>query len=763
MKPLKYFFAFAILTTILSCQSYKNADKVCAVDEKIYSKVDSILSKMTLKEKAGQMLNLGLPALLTGDFYTTRDTLIFDKEKVERLLVEYASGSVQNKGNFPLTVEQWRYYIGYIQKVVLEKPGLQIPVLYGIDAVHGANYTAGSVLFPHQINIAATFDTSRATQIGEITAYEMKASATPWNYAPVLDVARNPLWGRIYETFGEDRYLVSQLGTAMINGMQGENPGAYDKVVACGKHLVGYGASYNGKDRSPVYMPERLIRQILLPPFEQAIDNGLISVMLASGALNGVPSHTDKWLITDVLKGELNFKGVVISDWSDIINLVEVHRVAEDEREAVKLSVNAGLDICMEPYDESFAIHLIDLIEKGEVSETRVDDAVRRILYVKYKSGIFDDPVFSSHSYDKFASEESHQLNLEIARESITLLKNEKNILPLSKQRKLLVTGVSAHSLNYLNGGWSRTWDGGNPAYNDKGKLTVFEAITKELGENNVHYVQGTDYLTEINIQAAVKEAKKSDVIIACIGEKPATEKPSDIDNLDLPDVQVKLVKDLAATGKPIVLVMIQGRPRIIREIEPLVDAVVMAYLPGNEGGIAISDVLFGNFNPCGKLPYTYPRFSGSIWTYDHLTSDERDVSFGLNGFTPQYEFGYGLSYTNFEYGPIHLSSDTISSEDKLFIEIDLTNTGKLEGKESVLLYITDEVASVSPPVKQLSRFNKINLKAGQKQLVKFSLAIDDLMFVNSNQQWVAEKGNFTVTIGDQSSRFYLSDNKIKH
>lgn len=756
---VKFILALFTFGSIFSCQSNDEKNNSPSKDEYIYARIDSIISRMTLKEKAGQMLNLGLPALLTGDFYNTRDTLIFDDAKVEQLLIQFGAGSVQNKGNFPLSVEEWRHYIGLIQNTVHQKSRLKIPILYGIDAVHGANYTKGSVMFPHQINLAATFDTARAFDVGEVTAYELKASGIPWNYAPVLDVARNPLWGRIYETFGEDRYVVSQLGNALIKGMQGNNPSAYNKVVACGKHLIGYGAPYNGKDRSPTYLPERLVRQILLPPFEQAIDNGLITVMLASGTLNGIPSHCDKWLITDLLKGEIGFKGAIISDWDDITNLFTIHRVALNEREAVKLAVNAGLDICMEPYDESFSVHLIDLVESGEVAESRVDDAVKRILYVKYISGVFDDPMFSSHKYEKFANKQSHQLNLEIAHESITLLKNEHNVLPLSKNTKVFVTGVSANSLNYLNGGWSRTWAGENPAYNDKDKQTILEAIKQEIGESNVEYAQGTGYLREIDIHEAVLKSKKSDVIVACVGEKPSTEKPSDIESLDLPAVQIKLVKELANTGKPLILVMVQGRPRIIREIEPLVTSVLMAYLPGNEGGKAISDILFGNFNPCGKLPYTYPRFSGSVWTYDHLTSDKRDVNFGLNGFTPQYEFGHGLSYSSFDYGPIKTSQDTICADDSLTVWLEITNSGKRSGKEAVLLFLTDEVASISPPVKQLVRFTKINLNPNQKKKVKFTLFTKDLMFVNTNQKWIAEKGFFTLTAGNQSARFYLNNN----
>jgi beta-glucosidase len=748
----RFFFWFFIFPIVLSaCKPGKLTDPEAV----IVRKTDSILSIMTLEEKAGQMLNIGLPALLKGDFYSPRDTLIFDEEKVERLLVRYGAGSVQNLGFYPLSTEEWKYYISYIQKTAEEKTRLKIPILYGIDAVHGANYTAGSILFPHQINLAATFDTSFARKTGEIAAYEVRASRTPWNYAPMLDVARNPLWGRVFETFGEDSYVVQEMGSAVLLGMQGASPIAFDKVVACGKHFLAYGAPANGKDRSPVTISEQMLRQIHLPPFQKAIEKGLLSVMLSAGSVNGIPTHADHWLITDLLKGELGFKGVVVGDWGEIDNLYAVHKIAADEREAVKISVLAGIDICMEPYDESFAVHLVDLVRSGEIPESRVDDAVRRILYLKYKTGIFDDPLFSSFSYPAFASDASQETSLQIARESITLLKNKDQTLPLSSEKKIFVTGVAGNSLTYLNGGWSRTWGGEDTSFNDKGKLTILEAVRKEAGESRVKFSQGTGYLDEINIEEAVRQARQCDIIIACVGEKPATEKPSDIEDLELPDVQLKLVRQLAETGKPIVLVLVQGRPRIIREIEPLADAILMAYLPGNEGGKAVADVIFGKVNPSGRLPYTWPRYSGSVWTYDHPLSDERDANFGLNGFNPQFEFGDGLSYSRFEYGNISLSTDTVGCSDTLEIEIPLSNAGDREGKETSLLFLSDEIASVSPPVKQLKRFVKTLLIPGQTETLGFILTSNDLKFVGRNNQWKAEEGYFTISIGGKTARFY--------
>lgn len=721
-------------------------------DKLIYHKVDSLISLMTLEEKVGQMLNLGLPALLTGDFYSYRDTLVFDTAKVNHLLIECGAGSVQNLGNYPLKPDEWRFYISHIQNIVRDKTRLKIPLLYGIDAVHGANYTAGSVLLPHQINVAATFDSSLARIAGEITAYEMKASAIAWNYCPNFDVARNPLWGRIYETFGEDVYVTSTMGKAMLEGMMGSNPAEWNKVVASAKHYIGYGASVTGKDRSFIMMPESYIRQILLPPFEEAVKSGLLSVMVSSGSVNGIPSHVDHYFLTEVMKEELGFKGVIISDWGDIDNLITIHRVAKDEREAVKMSVLAGIDICMEPYDASFFEHLVDLVNAGEVPVSRIDDAVRRILYVKYRSGIFNDAMFEKYHYEKFSSKEFDSLSLHLARESITLLKNSDGVLPLAKNKKILVAGVSGNSLNYLNNGWSRTWSGEDTSYNDKDKLTIVEAVKAEIGNDNVLYAQGTDYMNEIDIEDAVKKAHKVDYIIACVGEKPATEVPGNIEDLELPESQLELVKKLSSTGKPIILVMTQGRPRIIRRIEPLVQAVIMAYVPGNEGGIAISDIVFGNVNPSGKLPYTYPKYSGSINMYDH----QRENDFGFMGYSPQYEFGYGLSYTSFSYGDIVLNTDSVKAGDKIICSINVTNTGNVEGKEAALLYVTDEIASKTPVVKQLKRYSKISLKPNETREVNFELDIRDLMYVDNSNNWVYEPGYFTISIGDKKAGFYL-------
>ncbi len=749
---MKYFTLSLIIIFLsaIGCSiGTKKQVSIHSEDSVIEIKVDSILALMTLEEKVGQMLNVGLEALLEGNFFIARDTILFDTNKVKRLIVKYGAGSVQNYASFPLPPAYWRYVINYIQKVAVEETRMGIPILYGIDAVHGANYTQGSVMTPHQINLAATFNKDHAYMMGSITAYEMKAGAQSWNFSPVLDVARHPYWGRIAESFGEDPYLVSVMGTQMLAGMQSNMPSEPTKVIACGKHFLGYGAMSYGKDRSAVLLPENYLRQYLLPPFEAAIKNGLLSVMVYSGTINGVPSHSDYWLLTTLLKDELGFKGVILSDWSDIDNLFLHHKTALNERDAVKQTVLAGLDICMDPYDESFAIHLIDLVNSGEVPMSRIDDAVRRILFLKYKSGVFENPYFDDYDYSGFASQESDSINHRMALESITLLKNLQNTLPLSKNQKILVAGYTANSLNRLNGAWSRTFMGENEAYNDPGKLTILEAVESKIGKANVLYAPGTLYDQEIDIEQAVSKARLADAIIVCVGEKPATEFFSDIDELELPAVQQQLVVRLAQTGKPVVLVMVQGRPRIIREIEPKVKAVAMAYLPGNEGGRAIADVLFGDFNPSGKLPYTYPKHSGGIMPYDLYGT------FGLRGVEPQYAFGFGLSYTSFEYSNIQLSADSISNGDSVFVRIDLTNTGKRVGTEVAMLFLTDEFASVVVPKKQLKRFEKAELNPGETTTIGFTLTTKDLMFVNAANKWVVEPGYFTLQIGNQQARLY--------
>jgi len=722
--------------------------------------IEKLISQMSLEEKVGQMTNIGLTAVCKGPFWNDTDSLEIDTLKLKKMLLKYHVGSIQNKGKYPPSVYEWHRLISIIQDFQINQSRLKIPVLFGIDGVHGANYTASSTVFPHQIACAATWDPIFAEKTGEVTAYEMRASSIPWNYAPVLDISYQPLWGRIYETYGEDTYLASQMGIAYIKGSQGNDLTNDKKAAVCLKHFIGYGVPYNGKDRSTAIISDLDLKEYFIPPFEEAIRAGAKTIMLNSGSVNGIPGHINHHLITDILKGELGFEGFVISDWDDLSKLVGAHNVARDNKEAAKLAVLAGMDMCMVPYDESFAIHLTELVNEGQVPVERINDAVRRILRVKFELGLFDNPYTNPESYPLFGSKEFSDASYEAAQECITLLKNENGILPLKKTSKILVTGPTSNSINYLNGGWSRTWSGVEENYNDPGKSSVLDAIIEKIGKANVSFAMGSGIDKEIDIDAAVKLAEECDFIIACLGESPATEKPSDIDDLDLPEAQLNLVKELALTGKPIILVLLEGRPRVINEIEGLSQAIIMAYLPGQEGGKAIADVLFGDFNPCGRLPYTYPRYSGSIWKYNHKGADAMDKDFTLKGFQPQFEFGEGLSYTSFEYSVPILSTDTISTGDSLTIKVDITNTGKIYGKEVVQLYKRDMVATVSPDIKKLVRFKKIGLEPGETKTVSFTIYTKDLAFVGTNNEWITETGEFQVLIGGtpknlQTKKFY--------
>lgn len=721
---------------------------------------DSVLALMTLEEKVGQMTNLSLMALATGEFWDRRDTVVLDTSKLRTYLAEYQVGSFQNLGTYPFSTEEWRLNIGHIQDYVKKNTRLGIPIIYGIDAVHGANYTEGSTMFPHQIGLAATRNRSLVEDVAKATAYEVRASGIVWNYAPVLDVSKQPLWGRIFETFGEDTYINEELGLAMLEGSSSMFERGPYATISCLKHFLAYGAPHNGKDRAPVYLPERVLRQDYLPPFQKAIEAGALTVMAGSHSVNGVPCHSNKFLLTELLKNELGFKGFVISDWNDIDNLVSTHEVAANEKEAVKMAVNAGIDMCMEPYDASFTEFLIELVNEGEVAMSRIDDAVRRILYVKHKAGLFDQIQTDPSMYPDFASEKFTDLNYRAAVESMTLLKNEGDVLPIASGTKILITGVASNSINYLNGAWSRTWSGIDTTFNDLDKLTILDAFRESEGFENVIHTEGTTYDEDVNTILTVEKAKSADHIIVCLGELPSTEKPSDIDELELPQAQIELVKALSDLDKPMTLVLVEGRPRIIREIEPLADAILMAYLPGNEGGRAIVNVLTGAENPSGKLPYTYPRFAGSIWSYDHTKADKRDGGFGFEAFDPQYEFGYGLSYTRFEYSELKLEKDTFSTDETISISVNLKNSGNRDGKETIQLFISDETASIVPKVARLKGFEKLLLPSGKSETIEFTLDPHELGFVNESNERVTEEGWFSVKVENLESRFYLETKK---
>lgn len=744
-----------LLVTILSvllinCSQKKQLsdNKIPKTKIEVDQQIQKILQQMTLKEKVGQMLNIGLPTILTGGYWDARDSAVFDKEKFKKFIIDYGVGSIHNTPGYPAKPKDWNQIIKTIQDAALSKTRLKIPVLYGIDDIHGANYVNGSVLFPHEIGLAATWNTELAKVCGDITSYESRAASLPWNFNPNIDVAMNPLWGRIGESFGEDPYLISKMATAYIEGSQKNNLSDTLSTAVCLKHFIGYGAGRNGKDRANALIPENSLRQYYLPPFKAAINAGAMGVMISSNSVNGIPCHINKYYITDILKGELEFKGVVISDFSDVEFLVEAHQSAKNMRDATKMAVNAGLDMIMNPYDAKIVDIIVDLVEKKEVPISRINDAVTRILRLKFKLNLFEKPYNESKFYKNFGSEKHIKSNYKIAGESLTLLKNNNNLLPLPLTKKILVTGYAANSINVLNGAWSRSFLGTDTKYNDVSKYTILTAIQKQLPSNQVDYVKGTNYQKDINTDKVIQKARNSDYIIVCLGEQPATEKPSDINELALPKVQLNLVKKLAKLKKPIILVLVEGRPRIIKDIEPLVDAIVMAYLPGQEGGRVVSDVLFGKINPSGKLPYTYPKYTGNILTYYYKKTDIRDINWGFNGFYPQFEFGYGLSYSNYKYSNLTISKDTLRGADKMKISVDVKNTGNYDGKEIVELYLKDMVATVAPDSKKLIRFSKIMLKQGETKKVSFSVNSRDLASVGINNKWIIEDGDFELQIG---------------
>ena len=747
MKQLFLSILLVISLIIVGCKSQNKLTNTTQTSD-IDQKVDSILALMTLKEKAGQMLNIGLPAVLKGDYWDSRDSAVYNPQKFKELIIDYAVGSIHNTPGYPAEKEGWYEILKKIQDSAMQKTRLGIPVLYGIDNIHGANYVNGSVMFPHQIAMAATWNTELTKISAEITSYESRAASLPWNFNPNADVALNPLWGRIGESFGEDPYLISEMTLAYLKGSQEKGLQDSTSTAVCLKHFIGYGAGKNGKDRANALIPENSLRQYFLPPFEKAIQNGAKGVMISSNAVNGIPCHINSYYINDILKGELGFKGVVISDFSDVEFLITAHLSAKDKREATKMAVNAGLDMIMNPFDADIVEIIVDLVEKGEIPLSRINDAVTRILRLKYELNLFKVPYNNPKGYTKFASQEHIDANYKAATEAITLLKNNNNILPLPSTKKVLVTGYSANSINILNGAWSRSFLGRDTIYNDPNKLTILDAIKKQVGEANVEFVEGTDYLEDINSDKAADMAKNADYIVVCVGEIPASEKPSDINELDLPLVQQELIKKLSVLKKPIILVMVQGRPRIIREIEPLVEAIVMAYLPGDEGGRAVSDVIFGNVNPSGKLPYTYPKYSGNILPYYYKRPDIRDINWGYDGFYPQFEFGFGLSYTTFNYSNLKMSADTIKASEELKISVDVKNTGNRKGKEVVEVFLKDLVATLSPDSKKLVRFEKIELNPGETKTLNFVLHSKDLANIGIHNKWIIEDGEFEIQVG---------------
>ncbi len=715
-------------------------------------KVAALLARMTLEEKIGQMTQLEIGMITDG-----RDQGIkINPAKLEKAVVEYGVGSILNVKDQALPVDKWHEIIRQIQEVATKRTRLGVPVIYGIDSIHGANYVQGSTLFPQETGMAATWNPELMQRLTEIAGAETRAAGIPWSFSPVLDIGRQPLWPRFYETFGEDPYLAKVMGVAFVRGLEGTDISSEEHVAASLKHYMGYSFPLSGRDRTPAWIPENYLREYFLPTFAAAVRAGAHTVMVNSAEVNGIPGHINHHILTDILRDELGFKGLVVSDWEDIKKLVSQWRVAATEKEATRMAIMAGIDMSMVPSDYSFSDNLLALVKEGAVPQSRIDEAVRRILGVKFELGLFDHPMPNPALKARLGLPQSRRVSLQAARESMTLLKNTDNLLPLAKNRRVLVTGPTADSLISLNNGWTYVWQGSNPNLYPKDRPTILRAIEAKVGRQNVASVPGTTLDKEVNIAEAVQAARNVDVAIVCVGEGSYAETPGNITDLTLDEAQLKLAEAIEATGKPVVLVLVEGRPRVINRIADGAKGVLMAYNPSNEGGQAVADVLFGDYNPCGKLPFTYPRTADGLITYDHKAFETEETSFGNVAFRPQFEFGQGLSYTTFTYSNLRLGRKTVTGNGEMGVSVTVTNSGPRAGKEVAQLYVREMVASLSPAGRRLKRFAKVYLEPGQSRTLTFSLRRDDLSFIGANNRPVVEAGDFEVMIGPLTDKFTL-------
>ena len=737
-------------------------------DPKIEAQVEQTLKKLTLEEKIGQMMEL------VTDLFGANDkngVFYIDEHKTDSILSRYKIGSILNAPNTCApTAKQWEKYIAQIQKISMKRIG--VPCVFGLDQNHGSTYTQDGTLFPQNINVAATFNREIARRSAEATAYETRAVSMPWTYSPTVDLGRDARWPRIWENFGEDCYLSSEMGKAMVYGFQGEDPNNIDQyhIATSMKHFMGYGVPWTGKDRTPAYISPADLREKHFAPFLAGLQAGALTVMVNSASVNGMPMHANKDILTGWLKEETGWDGVLITDWADINNLYTREMVAKDKKDALRIAINAGIDMIMEPYSCDACGYLIELVKEGKIPMSRIDDACRRVLRMKYRLDLFKNPTQKLKNYPKFGGEEFAKLALEGATESMVLLKDEGNILPLQHGKKILLTGPNANQMRCLDGGWSYTWQG-HRADEFAGKYnTIYEAFCNEYGKENVILNQGVTYNekgkyweeNEPQIQGAVDAAKNVDVIVACIGENSYTETPGNLTDLWLSENQRNLVKELAKTGKPVVLVLNEGRPRLIADIEPLAQGIIDILIPGNMGGDALVNLVSGKSNFSGKMPYTYPKEINSLANYDFKKSEEVGTMEGAYDYnakiTQQWGFGYGLSYTSYKYSNLKVSQSDFRHGDIIKVSVDVKNTGKVAGKESVLLFSSDLIASMVPDGRRLRAFNKIELQPGETKTVTFELKADDLAFVGWDGKWRLEEGDFKLMIADQSADIHCTD-----
>ena len=744
-------------------------------DPEIEANIQNWLKKMTIEEKIGQMCEITIDVVT--DFEASqKDGFTLDKAKLDTVIGKYKVGSLLN---VPLSIaqpkEKWAEAIRQIQELSMKEIG--IPCIYGVDQIHGTTYTLDGTLFPQGVNMGATFNRDLVKREAEISAYETKAGCIPWTYAPVVDLGRDPRWSRMWENYGEDCYVNAEMGKASVIGFQGEDPNHIGKynVAACMKHYMGYGVPVSGKDRTPSSISRSDMREKHFAPYLAAVRQGALSVMVNSGVDNGMPFHANREYLTQWLKEDLNWDGLVVTDWADINNLCTRDHIAATKKEAIKIAINAGIDMSMVPYEVSFCDYLKELVEEGEVPMSRIDDAVARVLRLKYRLGLFDKPYWSTGDYPEFGSKEFADVALQAAEESEVLLKNEGGILPLAKGKKILLAGPNANSMRCLNGGWSYSWQGHRADECAQAYNTIYEALCNKFGKENIIYEPGVTYAPYKNdnwweentpeIDKSVAAAQNADVIIACIGENSYCETPGNLTDLNLSMNQQNLVKALAATGKPVILILNEGRPRLIKDIEPLAKAVINVMLPGNYGGDALANLLAGDANFSAKMPYTYPRHINALATYDYKPCENIGQMGGNYNYDSvmdiQWPFGFGLSYTTYKYSNLKVDKAQFTADDELTFTVDVTNTGSVAGKESVLLYSKDLVASSTPDNIRLRNFEKVSLNPGETKTVTMKLKGSDLAFVNYYGKWTLEKGDFKVKCGDQWIDLQCTQTKV--
>ena len=745
----------------------------------IDKRIDSIMSDMSVEQKIGQMAQINLTVIANGpDKWSSFEPLQIDKDRIEKAINKYHVGSILNTtNNRARDISTWNKIIDEIQSYALSSE-TAIPILYGIDGIHGATYIDGATMFPQQIGTAATWDIKNSFNMGMVTAYETRAAGIPWNFSPVLDLGQDPRFPRQFETFGEDPYLTTQMGLASLEGQQGiDNNMNNDFVVATSiKHFLGYQTTISGKDRTPSYIPEHVLRELHLPAFEKAISQGAKTIMINSGLINGIPVHADRYLLTDLLRDELGFDGIILTDWEDINKLHDRDKVAESRKDAIKIAINAGIDMSMIPYDyEEFCDNLLELVKEGEISEARIDESVRRILKLKIELGLFDKK--NKPDYSDFGSQIHQNYAYAAAVESMTLLKNENSTLPIKNKNKILVTGPNGDSMRTLNGAWTYSWQGEKTDFFAGDHNTIYEAIKNKFTDSDVKYIPGVtypineDYDKEPKFEyydqyvdqkkEAIKYAnEEADIIVLCLGENTYTEKPGDLNDINLNRLQIDFANEIIKSGKPVVLVLNIGRPRLISEIESKVNAVINIYLPGNFGGDALADILYGSVNPSGKLPYSYPLYSNSLIPYNYKPAEVQNNAQGAYNYVGEvnnlYDFGFGLSYTSFEYSNLKLNSNQFSKNENIYLSVDIKNTGEIEGKEVIQVYSKDHYASLTPDVKRLRAFKKIELKPGEIKNVKFEIQVQDLGFVNYQNKHVVETGKFDLMVGSLKSELII-------